>query len=176
MKAQEVGQRFRRILPTLSKFGEGRDVQLTAPYEIADKFAHDVFARSGVDSFEEDLERIRRHVQDVFQKWLEATSSSNSEKKRKDSAGLDMFERAAMLFAEPVEGIIVTPNVEEIKASFAYFKYPKRLFAISVAFRQLCEIKARASKGGMVPCTTDIDEMKTISAACVRALEKSYAG
>jgi len=171
-RACEVGESFMTIFRTSPT--ERPDVQLIGPYEAACKFANDVFVKSGLDIFEDDLNRIPQHVLKVFQEWSTVTSLSNSKQKEKDSAGLDRFRRVAMLFAEPVMGITVTPNVDEIKASFAYFKYPRRMFAVSVAFRRLCEIKARASTGGMVPCTTDIDEMKTVSAACIRALEKSY--
>lgn len=165
-RAREVGESFMEIFRTSS--GDYPDIQLIGPYEAANKFANDVFAKSGLDFFEDDLNRIRLHISEVFREWSTVTSLSTSKQKEKD------YRRVAMLFAEPVMGITVTPNVEEIKASFAYFKYPKRMFAVSVAFRQLCEIKARASTGGMVPCTTDIDEMKTVSAACIRALKKSY--
>ena len=171
-RAREVGESFMEIFRTSP--GDYPDVQLTGPYEAANKFANDVFAKNGLDFFADDLNRIRQHVSKVFQEWSTVTSLSTSKQKEKDSAGLDRYGRVAMLFAEPVVGITVTPNVEEIKASFAYFKYPRRMFAVSVAFRKLCEIKARASTGGMVPCTADIDEMKTVSAACIRALEKSY--
>lgn len=171
-RAREVGESFMKIFQTSP--GEKLDVQLIGPYEAANKFADDVFVKSGLDFFEDDLNKIRQHVSKAFQEWSIVTRLPSSKQKEKDSAGLDRYRRVAMLFAEPVMGITVTPNVEEIKASFAYFKYPRRMFAVSVAFRQLCEIKARASTGGMVPCTTDIDEMKAVSAACIRALEKNY--
>ncbi|KAF5352350.1 hypothetical protein D9756_006189 [Leucocoprinus leucothites] len=187
-RAQKTGAEVKKKnAPELPHSIEKRDIQLIRPYEDASNFAHSIWERERLKLFEDDMTRIREHVRRAFEEFKKASmasmeskskeSKSGKKKNKKGSSSNDEanFRRVAMLFAEPIEGISVTPNVEEIKASYAYSEWHTRQFPLGVAFKQLCEIKARASKGGIVPCIREIDEMKTIPGSCIRALEKSYA-
>ncbi|KAJ3566178.1 hypothetical protein NP233_g7159 [Leucocoprinus birnbaumii] len=158
------------------------DPQLAKPYETATNFAHDIYRKTGIKHYEEDMSKIREHVRKAYDEWTKASAASaesRAEKgrKKKGSPKSDdgKFKRVAMIYAEEIEDINVIANVEEIKASFAHAEWPASGFSVNVAFRQLCEIKAKASKGGLVPCIPEIDEMKTIPASCIRAVERSYA-
>lgn len=158
------------------------DTDLTAPYETATTFANKQYQDNAIRLFTEDLTRIRNHVHAAQVEWSRAcgkSKSKNSSKKQKGSGSsntVDVSVNAARMFAEPVKGLIVTtPSSEaEIKASYAYTQWPHSPFAFQVAFRQLCDIKARSTKGGIAPCIREIDEMKTISGSYIRAVEKSY--
>lgn len=156
------------------------DPDLEAPYEAATTFANDVFEKTKMRFLTEDLSKIRKHVQAAYDVWLESAAKAKPQKKGKGSSrnggGGDgsMSSRAARLFGSPIDDIIATPNVEEIKASYAYKKWWGSPFAFQVAFGQLCEIKAKAAKGGLAPCIRDIDEMKSVPSSCIKAVEKIY--
>ena len=75
---------------------------------------------------------------------------------------------SARAYAKPIHNIILTRDVEQVKASYAYQELPK--FAFSVAFRELCHIKALASSDGIVPSIRIFDEGRTFSASFLRSL------
>ncbi|KAF9447542.1 hypothetical protein P691DRAFT_731304 [Macrolepiota fuliginosa MF-IS2] len=175
---QAVGEKLKKDFNDAAKSCTNRpDPDLIAPYEDATEFANGVYAKTKWTGFAEDLTKIRNHVEVSHEKWAQACSKSKSKsasKKKSASGGEDLSREAARLFALPVEGIIATRNVDEIKASYAYVSAKDSPFAFQVAFRQLCEIKGRAASGGLAPCIREIDEMKTIPASHIKAVEKSY--
>ncbi|TFK66173.1 hypothetical protein BDN72DRAFT_158598 [Pluteus cervinus] len=161
------------------------DPQLTAPYLAAREAAKAAIAEDGYRRFQEELDIITEHVHRAYDKWISACRSKRgadafeddfgSKKKKAAPSGAskkseDMFVEAARLFAEPVQGISRTQNVEEIKASYAHFK--STTFGYSVAFRDLCVIKAKANPGGIAPTIRIFDEAKALSHTSLKALTK----
>lgn len=127
-----------------------------------------------------ELRRITDHVDAAHTKWVQACkikdkdqssawgSSTSAPKKGKKSRIQqekdDLMLAAAAFFSKPVPGVVLTSNVEQIKASYAYQKNAN--FGFSVAFKGLCDIKAEASAGGRAPIVRLMDEVKSISSAC----------
>lgn len=173
------GEKLKKDFNEAAKCCSNRaDPVLVKPYDDATEFANRVFGETRMTFFTDDLSKIRRHVDQAYEKWAQACGRSKSKLKKSPSSsgngGDNPSLEAAKFFASSVDGIIATSNVDEIKASYAYRKWPDSPFAFQVAFGQLCEIKARAAKGGIAPCIREIDEMKTIVGSCVKAVEKSY--
>ncbi|KXN85003.1 putative RNA-dependent RNA polymerase SHL2 [Leucoagaricus sp. SymC.cos] len=180
-KGDELLKQFANVAEACS---EKRDPHLIQSYEEASDFANRMCMEAEITTlFRDDLTKIRDHVEKVHEEWSREASKAKSKlkaksKSKKGSSGsseVNIYKKAAMLFASPVEGIMATRHVQEICVSYAYYRYPNSAFAFQVAFRVLCEMKAKATRGGMAPCITEIDEMKMIPASCIRAVEKSYA-
>lgn len=159
---------------------ESVDKDLKHPYEAFVNYCLDSISH-GVKVFNSEIERIRDHVNAAYDIWLLAMSKimneqgfpnaapgakSKSMSKRNDNASW----AAAQAYAQPIADIRLTPNVEEVKASYAYKRSPN--FAFSVAFEELCCIKARASPGGRAPNLRIFDEAKTFSSSFMRALNR----
>jgi hypothetical protein len=178
-KGAELMVKFNNASNSCSDNGM-RDPELTKPYKDATEYANRMFLECKFTQFRDEMTLIRKHVDMVHNEWLiETRNATRSKQKSKSkrgasSANTDVSKKAAMLFASPIEGVEAIQNVKEVLASFAHDGYPLSPFAFQVAFRQLCEIKARATRGGIAPCITEIDEMKTIPASSIRAMEKSY--
>ncbi len=177
-KGKELLEKFNKAA---GRCDDKLDVELSEPYELATTFANDVYAKTKLKLFAEDLSKIRAHVDRAYKEWFSECARAKAKRQKKDKGSSrtgggsedSVSSKAAKLFSSPVEGIVVTRNVEEIKASFAYKNWTGS-FAFQVAFGHLCEIKARATKGGLAPCVREIDEMKTVVGSYIRAVEKSY--
>ncbi|TFK66180.1 hypothetical protein BDN72DRAFT_900047 [Pluteus cervinus] len=160
----------------------GHDPHLPAPYFAAKEAAEIALARYDVPQLERELVLIQAHVQGAYKKWSNACSESRRRKdtffgddsKKKKSASSkrseDLFVEAARLFAEPVPGVLITQNVNEIKASYSHSVSAS--FGLSVAFQDLCVIKARASSTGIAATIRTFDEAKALASSSLRALSK----
>ena len=175
---QKGDELLRRYESIESQTSEDKDLSL--PYDTAIDYAHKASDR-GVDIFSKEIKFIRDHVDAAHKMWRKAVSKSAQESpttpttntKRKSSKktdGDDLSLASARAYAQPLEDICLTPNLEEVKASYAY--KISRSFGFSVAFQELCRIKARASPGGHAPNLRIFDEAKSFSSSFLRALNR----
>lgn len=140
------------------------DRDLTKPFIEAKKKAEQ-FKQQGFGGLIDELEVIKAHVVKVQESYciFWASPSNRGEKKKSPD-----FARQ---FSEwPSEDLVLlTADVGAIKASYAYHLHAP--FALSVAFRDLCTIKAVASQ--ILPMTRSFAETMSIGSSFVRvAAEK----
>ncbi|KAJ3821613.1 RNA dependent RNA polymerase-domain-containing protein [Lentinula raphanica] len=128
-----------------------------------------------VEARRSDLRLIEDHVDRAFRKFCFLAGRSTefaeerTEKKKKQSSRTDLMDPAIALYAQEIEGLTNTiPNVEQVKASYAYSKGKTFYFGKTVAFRTLCEIQVKASNGGGAPCFRLLDQVKSISGGARR--------
>jgi hypothetical protein len=153
------------------------DNDLAAPYKAAVDHALQVLTVTKSKDFTDELEMIRKHVDRAKKTFDTATFKKERQPSVKSRKGFriksdqeDVTLKASREYADPIENILLIRNVEEVKASYAY-----RLnfnFAFSVAFSQLCLIKACASPGGITPSLRIFDEGKTLTPSFLRALPR----
>lgn len=159
--------------------GEGadaKDADLKRPYTIAAEHALRVYQSSKSRILTDEMARIRDPVDNAYQAYCNALDQANREeakrfsKKKPKKKGSDPMLLAAHLYAEEVTEVILIQNVKEIKASYAYHCSPA--FAFSVAFQDLCLIKAQAAPGGVAPSIRSFDEAKSIPSTYTRAMAR----
>ena len=162
------------------------DVDLLKPLREMEKCAQEA-SRQGWEGMKDQLQKVKNHVDFAEEKWLlglkatyEKRDSQSQEswgggKKKfgaKRSDQDDLALEAARMYAESIPDVFLPQDlVEGVKASYAFQRRPT--FAFSVAFRDLCLIKARASPGGCAPSSRVFDEGKTISSSFLRAMQQS---
>ena len=161
------------------------DDDLLKPLYEMDAFVQEVL-RQGWNGMKEQLEKIKRHVDSAEEKWLDSIkpsyetqesqpSRAGGKKKKfgaKRSDQDDLALEAARMYAAPIPDVFLPLELlEGVKASYAFKKRPT--FAFSVAFQDLCLIKAKASPGGCAPSSRLFDEGKTISSSFLRAMQQS---
>lgn len=153
------------------------DADLKAPYEAAASHANEVFDLTKSKDLTDEMSLIRKHVNSAKETYCRATAAHNHQEQSptKSKKGFriksdqeDLALKAAREYAEPIENILLTRNVEEVKASYAY--QISINFAFSVAFTQLCLIKACASREGIAPCLRIFDEGKSFTPLFMRTL------
>jgi hypothetical protein len=99
------------------------------------------------------------------------SSPTKSKKKVKRKADQDdLMLPSSRAYVQPLEDIYLTPNLNQVKASYAYKLSSS--FGFSVAFQELCSIKASNSPNGHAPNLRIFDEAKTFSASFLRALNR----
>lgn len=167
-KGDELKEKFKA---NSSSCTNPMDQDLEAPYQEATKFANSNFPK--YPDYSEDLQKIRNHVYKAHEKYSEALPKHKAGSKQRYTPA---YVAGARVFAEPVADLVfITPNqAEELKASFAYVEYHDNI-SFQLAFRKLCEIKARKTPGGIAACTREIDEMRAIPGSHIRAVERSYS-
>ncbi|KAJ3509083.1 hypothetical protein NLJ89_g5408 [Agrocybe chaxingu] len=149
----------------------GTDKDLLKPYNVISAFSlHKVDGK--VNDYWEELNRVRDHVKIAENIWLEACRNNQQSpvkggKRSKKAEKEVMMLDASRKYAEPIDGIKLIPNVEEVKASYAYTV--RRSFAFSVAFNELCHIKALASPGGHIPTLRMFAEAQGFNSSYMRA-------
>ncbi len=126
-----------------------------------------------------ELELVEEHVRQVNSAyksipWRSISASTGKSKKAKGDQKEDPTRKVAAMYASEVPGIILMSDreVARIKASFAYEMSPhKENFAFSVAFKDLCDIKASESSDGAAAVMRSLDEMKSIPASARKLVE-----
>jgi hypothetical protein len=177
-----------------------RDKDIVKPYSEALAYAQELQGSTDHEEkifgkfLHKELQKIRAHVEDskaIFdqefarsqiekQDSLFSPSKSSPKKKKsynsKSDQASDCMYPAARKFTEPVEGLrIYQSNLEELKASCAVnITSPSSNFPWSVAFRDMCLLKAKAK--GVAPIVREIDECKNVSSAAVKVLAKNSDG
>ena len=175
-KGQQLLERYEAQRPQDLK--QCRDVDLCKSYQLATDYAITVYDQLKIKAFTEEMSRIRKHVDEAHRLFLAASFQSHAKQEsptkrsrgafKKKSDQEDPMLASARAYAEPIVDIVLTRDVEQVKASYAYKLSPS--FAFSVAFRELCHIKALASSDGIVPSIRIFDEGRTFSASFLRSL------
>ena len=172
-KGQELVQRYDE-----KKARVPQDKELLLAYNFASKYALDAHAQQ-ITIFHEELDKIRAHVKAAYQIFLASCKEYRDKKSQQSPAKAgkkgkqnDIMIPCARAYAEPIQGkIILTRDLEQVKASYAY--QLSEPFAFSVAFNELCHMKATAASGGHAPTIRIFDEAKTLSSAFLKALSRS---
>jgi len=173
--SNEMQVQYDKICGPKSQETKGEDLDLLAPYAT-------LLHSDAPESILAALALVKVHVDASIKLWQLATSKSSPKtsvtfngkqsfksraptielKKQKQS----LYDEVAIHFHSPIEGISWLPNLETIKASYAYQTKPT--FAFSVAFRELCKIKAEAA--GLAPSTKMFDELRSSMPGAARRL------
>ncbi|KAF8079235.1 RNA dependent RNA polymerase-domain-containing protein [Lyophyllum atratum] len=169
---------------------EVKDADLSRPYTSAAARALKFFDDNALTPehrrlLTNELELIRAPVKEArilygraMRRFREAKEKAEWETPRKKSKKTrqrepDPFLQASQVFDREVQDVMLLQNVRELKASYAYELDPA--FAFAVAFRDLCDLKARATPGGHAPTIRSFDQAKTIPATYVKALARLVA-
>ncbi|KAJ7135312.1 RNA dependent RNA polymerase-domain-containing protein [Mycena filopes] len=141
------------------------DADLLRPYKEAQTKA--TAARDWSKFYAAELKEIERHVEAAFDIYRRIFKLGSDDKAKRERVAIVLS--AQQRFIQPIPDIELmnSTQVDEVKASCAYEK--KEDFGFAVAFTALCEIKARATPGGIAPSSRMFDELKTISGAAARA-------
>jgi hypothetical protein len=145
------------------------DKDLKAPYNKFFDFALNAREEGKYSAFLDQLQLVRARVSEVRQDYNNACKKSSERSpgnKKRRTGQKDMMLAVCHKYAKAVEGVFLIQNIDEVKASYAYHESPN--FAFTVAFRELCLIKARVR--GIAPSTRAFDEAKTVSASYLRAV------
>jgi len=173
-KGDELLERYKALAPA---DWEADDETLRRPFELAGQTADKCHQR-GFAEYRKELNAIVALVdeayglyskawRDYFDKKEQESQVKEKKSKVRKEKKEDVILESARKFAEPIHGLELIQNVEEIKASYAYVKKPK--FAFQVAFRELCLLKAKSMPGGFVPSLLMFDEAKKINGSYMRA-------
>ncbi|KAF9471940.1 hypothetical protein BDN70DRAFT_868854 [Pholiota conissans] len=158
------------------------DPHLKQPYATAIEYAIKA-KENGIPLFEDELRRIRAHVDSAYHMWNKACDNSRDAKdlfsptksykkpfastKAKAQAEAEKLA-ASQAYAQPIDNIVLTTNLDQVKASYAYTL--SAYFGFTVAFQQCLLIKAINSPGGLAPNLRIFDDAKVISSSFMRAL------
>ncbi|KIK69189.1 hypothetical protein GYMLUDRAFT_188733 [Collybiopsis luxurians FD-317 M1] len=126
-----------------------------------------------------DLRMIEQHVNRAYVEFaikcksIEKKSGSKSKKKAMDEKAKDRrMDSVIRAYASDIPGLTgALPDIDHVKASYAYSKGEKFNFAKTVAFRSLCEIQVAASGEGGAPCSRLLDQVKSISGGARRLFQ-----
>lgn len=137
------------------------DHDLTRPFKEAEEKAK-MIRQQGFGGFVDELEVIKAHVVKVREAYRAFWASPGKRGEKKKSPDF------ARQFVEGPSADLVplTADVGAIKASYAY--YLSANFGLTVAFRELCTIKAIASQH--LPVTRSFAEAMSIGSSFLRVL------
>ncbi|KAG2350150.1 hypothetical protein BDR05DRAFT_480 [Suillus weaverae] len=127
-----------------------RDVHLTSPYTSASYRATQA-VHVGFQGLQVNLTVAKKHVDKAHQDWLRAVAMQKSASSTGRSSDLkeQQIQKAAQYFAQrPLFQDTVFFSEEELKTIMASYAYTvSQSFGFSVAFTELCAIKARVQGG-----------------------------
>ncbi|KAG6380657.1 RNA dependent RNA polymerase-domain-containing protein [Boletus reticuloceps] len=151
-----------------------QDQDLSRPWTAAKAKAAQ--ARSqGILGFSENLEDIQAQVVKAWDKYRRAVAISQGTSPSATSSKDSHYDEAASVFAQspPFRGFVFfsDEDVQTLKASFASTKNLN--FAFSVAFHDLCAIKARAA--GNIALTHQFAQCITVPNIVARTLSQAHA-
>ncbi|KAF8131526.1 RNA dependent RNA polymerase-domain-containing protein [Boletus edulis] len=171
---EEALQKYR----SLKAQSTDQDQDLSRPWIVAKAKAAQ--ARSqGILGFSENLEDIKAQVEKASEKYHRAVAISQGTGPKATSSsarlGDSHYDEAASVFAQspPFRGFVFfsDEDVQTLKASFASTKGLS--FAFSVAFHDLCAIKARAA--GNIALTHQFAQCITVPNIVARTLSQVHA-
>ena len=174
-KGDDLLAKYRSLGPPAD--WEADDEALRYPFQLVGRTA-DKFHQRGFTEYRKELDAIVALVDEAYgvyveswRKYFDKKEQASPVKEKKSKSRKDKKEdvmlECARKFAEPIHGLELIQNVEEVKASCAYTRKPK--FAFHVAFRELCILKAKSIPGGFVPALLMFDEAKKINGSYLRA-------
>ncbi|TFK18696.1 hypothetical protein FA15DRAFT_243960 [Coprinopsis marcescibilis] len=191
----ELEKQFQKAANFVDDKDPPKDKDLIAPYEKIATYCNNLESLKKVNPnlspvhamLVEELGRMRKHVWDSQEMFNTKAGESRAKRERSEQQGKkpvrggsasktdqdDIMLAPAMSYHQPIQDIHLLGNLEEIKASFAYSVAPTGKFAWSVAFTDLCLIKARKDPSGFAPVLRKFDERKVLSSAVVRGLNKT---
>jgi RNA-dependent RNA polymerase len=156
------------------QFSEG-DQDLSRPWNAAKAKAAQAKIQ-GIPGFAENLEDIKIHVEEAREEYLRAVAISKGSAVEGPSFRDGVYDKVASLFAKPpsFKGFVFfsDDDVQTLKASLASIKSLN--FAFSVAFRDLCAIKARAA--GNIALSRQFAQCITIPNNVTRILSQAFTG
>lgn len=168
---KEVLSNYRRLKVHPSE----EDQDLSRPWNAAKAKAAQA-KMQGVLGFAENLEDIKAHVEEAWEMYLKAVAISKGPAADQPSLKEGVYDRVASFFAKPplFQGFVFfsDDDVQILKASLASTKSLK--FGFSVAFRDLCAIKARAA--GNIAMTHQFAQCITVPNIVARTLTQVYTG
>ncbi|CCL98058.1 uncharacterized protein FIBRA_00052 [Fibroporia radiculosa] len=169
-----------------SQLAKTNDPDLEKPFQRVQMLAQRASADQ-YNSISNEVALIQEHINEHFRQYqrlavgsrsLTRASSSSSFGKKKAKPDKDRsYEDLAVNFArgpdpESIPLLSFSPNhLETVLASCAYTTIQNGKFPFSVAFRNLCKIKAEA--GGSVAFTREFAEIMTISSSAARILSQA---
>lgn len=116
------------------------------------------------------LQRIQEHVDSIHILWQPAVSDrSHNPVEGRTKLKRQILQDISQDFAEGPMGSaqFILIDVDAVKASYAYSLSPK--FALSVAFRDVCTIKARSR--GLYPMAQEFGQASDVGSSFVRAIK-----
>ncbi|KAG8219296.1 RNA dependent RNA polymerase-domain-containing protein [Butyriboletus roseoflavus] len=150
------------------------DLDLSRPWHAAKAKAAQAKA-SGIFGLTKNLEDIEIHVDEAWKGYLRAVKISNGTSDESSSSKDRPYNKVASSFAKPLlfRGFVFFSDndVQILKASLASTK--SLPFAFSVAFHDLCAIKARAT--GNVALTHQFAQCITVPSIVVRTFSQTHA-
>jgi RNA-dependent RNA polymerase len=175
MAGRELKTRHLRAFDNLKNHFDARvDHDLIQPFTEAETRANKL-KEQNCHKFSDELEAVVAHVEEVrliYNKfWALRDKLSNSTKKGGNRKEVDAgLANIARIFAEgPADfHTFMTPNLAAIKAAYAYQLSTNSAFGFSMAYRDLCTIKAIASQH--IPTTRLFAEAMSIGSSFLRVL------
>lgn len=148
------------------------DQDLSRPWNAAKAKAVQAKTR-GISGLAENLDDIEAHVHEAQEEYLRAVVISRGASSEGPSSKDRPYTKAASFFAKPpcFRGFVFfsDEDVQTLKASLASTK--SLTFAFSVAFHDLCAIKARAT--GNVAITHQFAQCVTVPSVVVRTFSQT---
>lgn len=153
------------------------DQDLSRPWSMAKTRATQAKTQ-GVLGFAENLEDIKAHVEEAREGYIRAVAISRGPAADQGPSSKDgVYDKVALFFAKrPLfRGFVFfsDDDVQTLKASLASTLLPPT-FGFSVAFRDLCAIKARAA--GNIAITHQFAQCITVPNIVSRTLTQVYTG
>ena len=169
---KEVLQSYRRLKV---QSGEEEDLDLARPWNTAKVKAAQAKSQ-GIFGFAENLEDIENHVKGAYKGYLRAVVISQGTGAEAQLSKDGHYDKVASSFAKPPAfrgfAFFSDDDVQILKASFASTQ--SLTFAFSVAFRDLCAIKARAI--GNASITHQFAQSITVPNVVTRMLSQAHSG
>lgn len=151
------------------------DQDLSRPWNAAKAKAAEAEMK-GVPGFAENLKDIKIHVEEAWEEYQKAVVISKGAAVEGSSFRDGVYDKVASSFAKPpsFRGFVFfsDDDVQTLKASLASTKH--LTFAFSVAFHDLCAIKARAA--GNIAISNQFAQCITIPNNVARNLSQAFTG
>ncbi|KAG0706616.1 RNA dependent RNA polymerase-domain-containing protein [Suillus ampliporus] len=148
-----------------------RDPHLTSPYITTSRRATQA-SHAGFQGLQENLTVVKNHVQRAYEAWQAAVALQKSTSKAKGSPDpkAQQIQKSVQYFARRPEVLFFSEEeLKTVMASYAY--HLSGAFGFSVAFAELCAIKARVQ--GSVLFANRFAEVMNIPKNILRALSQA---
>ncbi|KAG2159654.1 RNA dependent RNA polymerase-domain-containing protein [Suillus bovinus] len=149
------------------------DTHLTSPYTSASYRATQAM-HVGFQGLQSNLTVAKNHVDKAYQDWLRAIAMQKSAScPGRSDPKEQQIQKVVQYFAQrPLFQDVLFFSAEELKTIMASYAYTlNQSFGFSVAFRELCAIKARAQ--GEVPFEDKFAQVMNIPNNVLRALSQA---
>ncbi|KZT73373.1 hypothetical protein DAEQUDRAFT_721969 [Daedalea quercina L-15889] len=156
-----------------------RDADLLKPWEQAITRANTLKQKGHADLWQ-DLEMIEQHVADHIKRWHQAIKvpakrdSKSKSPQKSPTTRQQGFNILSKTFTEELSDLVFydRKSICALKASYAYKENPR--FAFSVAFYELCKMKAESV--GIAAYTQELVDMMAMPSSARRILMQKASG